>query len=158
MTGSHGTLEERFWSKVIKGADDGCWIWTAHTHRGYGRISLGVGKVLEAHRVAYELLKGPIPEGMHVLHHCDNPICVNPNHLFLGTNADNLHDAAVKYRVGHLNCCGNAKLTYAQVREIRRRYNQGHVTYQRLAEEYGVTHSQIGYIIKGQCWREDAPQ
>ena len=93
---------QRFWDKVNKNAPNGCWNWTATTvtRTGtvyYGRFSLN-GKVVIAHRVAWELENGPIPEKMLVLHKCDNGLCVNPDHLFLGTQRDNMLDMYKKGR------------------------------------------------------------
>ena len=91
------TLEERFLAKVVK--TDGCWKWIgATTSSGYGCIGLGRRRKLQAHRVSYELYVGEIPEGRMVLHRCDNPPCCNPDHLFIGTQTDNMRDAARKGR------------------------------------------------------------
>ena len=98
---------ERFWSKVQK-IDGGCWLWIAYRDsKGYGSFGLD-GKVRKAHRVAYELTYGPLPEGAHVLHSCDNPSCVNPQHLRAGTHVDNMRD-----RVEH-GRDPNAKKTHCE--------------------------------------------
>ena len=107
------TIEDRFWSKVRK--DDGCWEWTASVNRRcYGWFHFG-GKVerkaLKAHRVSWELHNGPIPEGLWVLHKCDNPRCVRPDHLFLGDRTDNMRDCAAKGRVTNI---GKALLTHCK--------------------------------------------
>jgi len=94
-----GSIYERFWDKVAVAADDeGCWEWTASTNKlGYGWFGAH-RKTHLAHRVSWELNVGPIPEGSHVLHRCDNPPCIRPGHLFLGTDADNMADMVAKRR------------------------------------------------------------
>jgi len=91
-------LSERFWKKVNKGSPSECWEWMAYKNpTGYGRVSKG-GKIEVAHRVAYELTYGAIPEGMVVMHRCDNPQCCNPGHLSLGTQKNNMWDCVSKGR------------------------------------------------------------
>lgn len=109
------SLEERFWPKVAIRGRDVCWRWLAATDgHGYGAISAqGERRTLQAHRVSYELANGPIPAGLHVLHRCDNPACVNPSHLFLGTHAENMSDMAVKGRIGR-----RTKLSPETIRSI----------------------------------------
>ena len=90
------TVEERFWKNVRKGP--GCWEWSANKNdAGYGRFWI-CRKGVRAHRFSLELHKGKIPEGMFVCHHCDNPGCVKPDHLFVGTQSDNMHDMQSKGR------------------------------------------------------------
>lgn len=94
-------LEERFWKKVKKSNISDCWIWSGFKNpHGYGGIEIKGGMAL-AHRVAWELTYGKVPEELYVLHHCDNPTCVNPSHLFLGTQADNIRDMCLKGRSRH---------------------------------------------------------
>lgn len=108
---------ERFWSKVAVKELDECWEWQAgKAGGGYGTFRVH-HKMWQAHRVAWALTYGPIPKGLFVCHRCDNPGCCNPYHLFLGTNADNLRDAAKKGRIG--------KLTKDDVLEIRRLLEEG---------------------------------
>ena len=135
----------RFWSKVQRG--NGCWLWMAkRERRGYGRLE-HKGKSLIASRVAWELTNGPIPQGLLVLHRCDNPPCVNPDHLFLGTTQDNVTDKMTKGR--HY---GNHKLIADQVREIREAYATGSTTLMKLSHQYGVSFSQIHRIVTGESW------
>jgi ribosomal protein L34 len=122
------TVAERFWPKVEK--TDGCWLWTGSLiWCGYGSFHVG-GKQLYAHRVAWEIAYGPIPEGQHVCHHCDNRRCVRLAHLFLGTQRDNLRDASAKKRLwmnqrthcpqGHTYEGSNLRIRPDGFRECRR--------------------------------------
>lgn len=105
--------------------------------------------------MAWELMYGPVPEKLHVLHHCDNRACCNPYHLFLGTNKDNVDDKVSKGRAGAPTGENHyeGKLTWEKVDEIRFRYSAGGVTQQALADEFGVTQGLIGHIIRGLKWK-----
>lgn len=148
------TFEGRFWSKVQKSAT--CWIWTASkTEFGYGRISIPGRGVQKAHRIAWELSCGAIPSDLAVCHHCDTPACVRPDHLFLGTKADNTQDMMVKGRQRTNPVRGSAgtqaRLNEAQVADIKRRRQAGE-TMSALGREYGVSKTAIRYIIIGRNW------
>lgn len=137
------SLAERFW--VAKVDIDDCWIWRgAHTSYGYGVIKMR-DKTLYAHRVMWELTYGPIPDYLCVLHHCDNPPCVRPDHLFLGTRKNNAFDCIQKKRnpIGENN--GRAKLTSAQALEIR----NSKLSSYKLASKYRVSRWTIQNIKKG---------
>lgn len=117
------SAEERFWAKVTKTA--GCWLWTGCVVRRYGQFGVSPGVSARAHRFSYELAYGPIPEGMFVCHKCDTPLCVNPTHLFLGTNSDNQLDAVQKglhHRTRQTHCKRGHEFTPDNtIRKIRRR-------------------------------------
>lgn len=140
--------------------ESGCIPWTgAKDDKGYGRLgnkSLRLG-TLASHRLAYELTHGPVPDGLFVLHRCDNPWCVNPDHLFVGTQADNMRDMRSKDRGPKGSSHGQAKLTEDMVREIRRRYRAGGETCRSLSLAYGVSTSVIGHVIKGDAWTHVLP-
>jgi hypothetical protein len=122
-------------------------LWIASkTTAGYGQIGNRQRQNRLAHRLSWELAYGPIPAGQNVLHRCDVPACVRPEHLFLGTMAANSLDMATKGR------SGNAKLSAKDVRSLRTRYALGGVTHRQLAIEYGVTHTAIGYALRGTQW------
>lgn len=136
------TLEERFWSRVDRRADDECWPWTGANCNGYGVISMDDRNV-RATRVSYLLHFGPFDESLIMCHHCDNPACVNPRHLFLGSHSDNMRDMHRKNR-------GFAKVTHEQRLEIATRlvlgtpYRRGNAP--ELALEYGLSVERIKAI------------
>lgn len=141
-------LERRFWSKVDIKNDEECWNWQAGIQgKGYGSFGIRRGRTQLAHRVAYFLKKGPIPVGLVVMHKCDNRLCCNPNHLKLGTIADNNRDAVAKGRNAKGEQNGNAKLTGAQVGEIRDKRKLGGYTASQLAKLYKVSESNIYRIV-----------
>lgn len=163
------SLDERFWAKVRR--DASCWEWTARrTPSGYGTIKVGTATRL-AHRVSWELHFGAIPDGMCILHRCDNPPCVNPAHLFLGMQLDNVRDREAKGRASHGEKHGEvmrrtfarlgpavsgeqhprAKLRREQAEEIRRRYRRGNGC--DLAKEFGVSRSLVRWIVAGHSWK-----
>lgn len=161
---------ERFWERVEVGEPDECWEWRRARKDGYGWLWVGDGQCDRAHRVAWLLTNGEIPADLpHVLHHCDNPPCCNPEHLFVGTNADNVADMCAKARQaagdrsgarlhperlarGEAN--GAAKLTWAQAAEIRTRRRAGGETGRALAAEFGVSPMIVSKIARGILWKE----
>ena len=147
------TSTERFWAYVdTSAAPDGCWEWTGYRRAdGYGHIHIG-DKTVYVHRYAWELANGPIPAGMSVCHRCDVRICVNPDHLFLGTHVDNMADMVEKDRQARGSTNGNARLTETQVMEICARHAAGGTTYRSLAREFGVGKSTISRIVHRTNW------
>jgi len=145
-------IEIRFWAKVDKAGPDECWLWTASLcGTGYGQFWVG-GRMLKAHRVAYEMVNGPIPagggpHGTCVLHRCDNPLCCNPRHLTAGTQAENIADMKAKGRHAHGET-SYAKLTVEQVLEIRRDTRVSRV----IAADYGVGQQLVSMIKRRQRW------
>lgn len=147
--GSSGTLAERY-ERFVDRRQGECWAWTGTTNeRGYAQVGRN-----HAHRLSYQLHVGPIPIGLLVLHRCDNPPCTNPEHLFLGTQADNIADAKSKGRLsgprGEAN--SKSKLTGEQVRQIRAMCASG-AMYRAVADTFGVTHRTIGEIVRRKTWR-----
>lgn len=151
-------LDERFWSKVNKDTDSGCWEWTAtKNNKGYGMFTVSsyAGKQL-AHRLSYRDAHGPIPKGGLILHSCDNPACVNPEHLRIGTHKENVADMDERNRrvtntpFGEANC--NALLTAYQVIQMRRDYIAG-VPKAQIAEANGITKASLDDVISGNSWK-----
>lgn len=143
---------ETFWDLVEKTA--GCWEWkgTIVGPMGYGQIRYKT-KITKAHRLAYEFAHGQIPSGLCVCHTCNNPKCVNPSHLFLGTISENNIDRHNKGRTPKGEAAGSAILTEKQVIEIRQKYNPPNITYETLSVEYGVARNTIAQIIFGATWK-----
>lgn len=145
-----------FWKKIEK--TESCWLWLGSKNRkGYGYVGDGHGKVVYAHRQMWNLTFGEIPKGLLVCHSCDNPTCVNPEHLWLGTNAENMADMVKKGRsltCGLPDAAGSknpaAKLNETQVCEIRRTWNGSHSAMGRL---YGVSRRTINGIMNGASWK-----
>jgi HNH endonuclease len=117
------TISERFWAKVNKPTTDGCWTWTGSLNSdGYGSFCVEHNRTQKAHRMAWELEHGPVPKGFCVCHKCDNPACVNPSHLFLGTHAENMKDMAAKGRTN----TGPALTTLRARRSAKTHCRRGH--------------------------------
>lgn len=165
----------RFWSKVEQSTPDKCWTWKlTPDNGGYGMFKKQ-GVAFRAHRIAYFLHYGVDPQQKLVCHHCDNPACCNPHHLFLGTAKDNIQDALSKNRLKPRsgNAHGSkthpertargervstAKLTESQVREIRQTYAARLASQDELASRFDVSRRSIGFIISGKNWRHIAEQ
>lgn len=181
-------LRKRFWKYVDRSnGQESCWEWLGYkSSGGYGRFGLVVPKrkTVSAHRLVYELEIGPITEGLFVCHKCDNPSCVNPKHLFLGTAKDNMKDAVLKGRIArgdrqglrqhperratgsrhgfythpekrlHGERNGRARLTWDDVRKIRAEYATGTISQTQLAKKYGIRQCQVSEIIRNVSWVE----
>lgn len=148
------SIQERFWSKVNITDLFSCWEWTGYKNiQGYGIIGIN-GKLIKAHRVAWELIYGPIPENICVLHKCDNPSCVYIGHLFIGTYQDNNADRDRKNRQactqGELN--GQCTLTAKQVLEIRKMYKEGHKC-RELSKMFETSKQNIKNIVYRHSWK-----
>lgn len=143
------TERERFWKKVVVRADDECWRWTgASNPGGYGRFRLTSegNRIVPAHRWAYEQRYGPAPKELHILHRCDNPRCVNPSHLFVGTPQDNVTDKMVKGR-SKLNKLTEEQAIYAMARLLVGERAT------RIARDFGVDRSTISHLWGGSTWK-----
>lgn len=151
---SSGTTIERFERMIAVGSSD-CWYWTGSVNRlGYG-IFVALNET-KAHRVAYKLFCGEIPEGLFVLHKCDTRCCVNPDHLMLGTQADNVKDMVSKGRAKQIPLYGEknpqSKLTVSQVKEIRCRVKNGE-TQRSMCTIFGVSPMTISRLVRGETWK-----
>jgi hypothetical protein len=140
------------WKHCTPGDPADCWEWQGRRNwKGYGMISYA-HKTYAAHRLSHEVHIGPVPADLFVCHSCDNRACINPNHLFLGTPADNTQDMIDKGREARGERMSNSRLTSAQVTAIRAERAQGHATFRSLGKRYGVSESMIRKIVKRKAW------
>lgn len=149
-------LADRFWDFVSKG--EGCWLWRGGTNGKYGVLGRGGrgAPMVYAHRLSYELAHGEVPSGLYVMHSCDTPLCVRPEHLAVGTQTDNMRDAMNKGRISHVSKTPgeknrHAKLTAADVGKIRERLAQGE-TRRSVAATLGMNPHTISRIALRQLW------
>lgn len=155
-----GGLPRHFWSKVDKNGPvpshrpelGRCWLWTGGTSPlGYGRIRVSAPRRVElAHRLSYAMKHGPVPEGLFVCHHCDNPACVNPEHLFVGTHEENMQDMVAKGR--NVGSRGHRLLDEERVREIKLMLRDTGMPHKEVAARFGVSRQLIDSISRGALW------
>jgi hypothetical protein len=141
------------WRDVARVDDaSSCWLWMGWRNKnGYGQVKGGLYRNKTAHRVVWTHVNGPIPDGLWVLHRCDNPPCVRPDHLFLGTPSDNAADMVAKGRQARGAMKSTTILTADQVREIRLLRAAG-LRQKDIAERFGVCRATIGHILTGRQW------
>jgi hypothetical protein len=147
---------DRFWNRINIGAADACWTWTGYKDMdGYGRFYIKKKKS-GAHRLMWIIFYGLIPEGMNVLHICDNPSCCNPNHLFLGTPNDNNQDAKNKGHTFHPagELSGRCKLKYKDVVEIRKLHSENNISVIDLSKQFSISRQHISDILNRKYWKE----
>jgi HNH endonuclease len=144
-------LPKRLEDKILTEPNSGCWLWIgSRFNTGYGQAWDGALKRLAlAHRQVYEVLVGPIPEGKKLLHSCDNPCCVNPDHLSIGSQADNLADMRRKRRHAFGEKVGGVKLTADSVVAIRNAVG----SHRKIGAEFGVCHTVVGDIKRREIWK-----
>jgi hypothetical protein len=145
-------ISQRLELQTVPVAECGCWIWMGKLNQyGYGRINIG-GAYQGTHRVSWEVHRGKIPDGLHVLHHCDIRSCINPDHLFIGTDADNVRDCIKKGRARHVGMKGEkhhkAKVTAKQVLMIRTSQKKPKF----FIEKFGLSKSQVSAIRTKRSW------
>jgi len=140
---------QRIETYSIPEPNSGCWIWTGGMSKvGYGICSSENKKTVSAHRLSYRVFKCEIPDGMVVAHKCDNKLCVNPDHLWIGTHKENSNDMVKKGRSAFGEKCGKSKLNQKNVDFIR----SSHLSHRALGKMFNVSHANIGYIKRNQTW------
>jgi len=148
-------IQQRFAEKVVLIPFSDCHFWTGSTKKfGHGALSSGNNTWVFAHRFSYEMKNGPVPEGKFVLHHCDNPACVNPEHLYVGDKKDNAKDRENRNRGNHASGVshGRSKLSASQVRDIRDEFDTGKYSFRQLGKIYGVDGKSIADIVDYRNW------
>ena len=148
---------DRFWSKVDNRSQGECWEWQGFIESdGYGRLTVS-GKDWRSHRYSWLIANGVSPDGLVVCHRCDNRRCVNPDHLFLGTNAENMQDKIDKGRQTHGSRHGSAKLTEADIPKIVEAYNSGK-SQTEVGALFGVSQDLVSRVLRREIWRHvDTP-
>jgi hypothetical protein len=148
------SFNQRFWEKVNIAGENECWEWQASRNsKGYGCFSVD-GIIKLAHRVSFELANGDIPEGLFVLHKCDNRLCVNPVHLFLGSHIDNMRDMIRKNRQAKGSKNGRSKLTISDIQIIRDIAKQKKSSSTVIGNRFKINPSYVRHIIRGDFWKE----
>ncbi len=155
----HAKYIAEFFTKCTQPSPDSCWEWKQSiSELGYGKAKFQT-KSIGAHRLAYKFAKGEIPKGLYVCHACDNRKCINPAHLFLGTQRDNVQDSVRKGRRRYAfgDTAGGRKITSAVVIRIKERAKTER-TYAKMASDYGISRRQICRIVRGKSWRHITAQ
>jgi len=160
------SAEERFWAKVEKGTGASCWLWIGSVNRdGYGTFGDYSGHVISTHKFSYQLFYGNVPDGLYVLHTCDTPNCVNPEHLYAGAQKQNMLDRKLRGRHGfHVHPetrlygtrNGSAKLNWEKVRNIRQEYLLNPTYHYLIAQKYKVSRATITLILENKSWIENS--
>lgn len=145
---------DRFNERYVIDAATGCWNWAKGKDKdGYGKFSHKEAPNDRAHRFSYSTFVGEIPKGMHICHRCDNPSCVNPTHLFLGTNRENTLDRVIKRRSACGEGGGNVKLINEQVSAIFDMHQKLGYSKKKIARLFGITDGNVEWILSGHTWK-----